>query len=168
MALWVNDSASVGIPSWRYYFNASFPNTQIFEGLGVYHSSENSLIFGTYPLANATTQQLALSRFMQGAWARFAKNPFGGPGWNVVSTGVSGQVLIGASDQAPGGYYGGSDGRTLLGDWNVAVLGNAGNVLSSGVTVMPQAQIDARCAVFAPVYKAMIGGEGYMQLRPGV
>jgi hypothetical protein len=158
MALWVNDSASVGIPSWRYYFNASFPNTQIFEGLGVYHSSENSLIFGTYPFANSTTQQVALSRFMQGAWARFAKNPLGGPGWNAVSTRVSGLALAGASNQAHGGYYRGSDGSTLVGDWNVAVLGNAGNILSSGVTVMPQAQIDAKCAVFAPVYKTIAGG----------
>src|SRR3954453_22931023 len=34
---------------WRYYFNASFPNTQPFPGAGVWHTSEIDLIFGTYP-----------------------------------------------------------------------------------------------------------------------
>ena len=29
-ALWANDSAKVGIPTWRYYFNASFMNTQLY------------------------------------------------------------------------------------------------------------------------------------------
>ena len=47
-----------GYPVWRYYFNASFPNTQIFPDAGVYHSSEIPLVFGTYPIVGATANIL--------------------------------------------------------------------------------------------------------------
>ena len=70
--------------AWQYYFNASFPNTQVFPDAGVYHSSEIPEVFGTYPTANVTLQEGALSRYMQGAWARFAKFPLGGPGWPML------------------------------------------------------------------------------------
>ncbi|KAF2793174.1 alpha/beta-hydrolase [Melanomma pulvis-pyrius CBS 109.77] len=88
-ALVANDTATAGIPSWRFYFNASFPNTQTFPGEGVYHSSEIKIIFGTYPAVNATAQQYALHNYMRGAWAKFARDPSAGPGWNAVGTGSS-------------------------------------------------------------------------------
>ncbi|KAL2846700.1 hypothetical protein BJY01DRAFT_247129 [Aspergillus pseudoustus] len=44
----VDATSDVGIPAWRYYFNASFPNTEIFPGSGAYHSSEIGLVFGTH------------------------------------------------------------------------------------------------------------------------
>lgn len=68
-------------PVWRYLFNASFPNTQLFPDAGVYHSSEIVGIFGTYPRGGVTIKQEMLSQYMQKAWADFAKNPTGGPGW---------------------------------------------------------------------------------------
>jgi hypothetical protein len=40
MAIAVNDSLSVGIPTWRYLYNATFPDIQPLPGLGVYHGSE--------------------------------------------------------------------------------------------------------------------------------
>jgi carboxylesterase type B len=40
MAIVVNDSLSVGIPTWRYLYNATFPDIQPLSGLGVYHGSE--------------------------------------------------------------------------------------------------------------------------------
>ena len=64
-ALWANATASVGIPAWRYYFNASFVNTQGYPGLGVYHSSEIEIVFSTYTPVNATTQEYALSSAMR-------------------------------------------------------------------------------------------------------
>jgi len=77
-----NSSASqAGVLTWRYFFNATFPNTQLIPGIGVYHSSEISIVFGTYPRPNATAGEMALSQIMQGAWADFAKNPDAGPGW---------------------------------------------------------------------------------------
>ncbi|KAL3440160.1 Carboxylesterase [Aspergillus insuetus] len=84
-------TSNVGVPAWRYYFNASFPNTQIFPGSGAYHSSEIGLVFGTYRQQGATTFQGEMSRFMQKAWADFAKDPAAGPGWGgVTDVGVLG------------------------------------------------------------------------------
>ncbi|KAG9789901.1 alpha/beta-hydrolase, partial [Aureobasidium melanogenum] len=89
-----NDSRTAGFPTWRYYFNATFENTQLFPGSGVYHSSEITLVFGTYPRVNATADEAALSQYMQTSWATFARNPAGGPGWaevpNVADLGTSG------------------------------------------------------------------------------
>lgn len=155
-AKWANDTASVGIPAWRYYFNSSFVNTQAYPGLGVYHSSEISIVYKTFSPDNVTTQEYALSSFMQGAWARFAKNPSGGPGWNGVSTGAPGPVLVGAYELALGGYYTGPAGTALNGSWDLGVLGNAGNEFSSGVTVIPQAELDYRCPLFEEVYEVIL------------
>lgn len=88
-----NASLGAGIPTWRYYFNATFANTQIVPDLGVYHSSEIPLVFGTYPAVNATAEEMRLSEYMQTAWATFAKNPMGGPSWQEVpEVGVLGSV----------------------------------------------------------------------------
>jgi hypothetical protein len=130
-ALFATSSATSGIPSWRYYFNASFPNTQDFPNAGVYHSSEIRIVFGTYPTRNVTAQEYALSNFMRGAWARFAKDPAAGPGWNAVGMGS--------------GYYGGN------GDLDLGVLGAHG---SSGVKVVRQSEVDGRCKIWEPLLTA--------------
>ncbi|KAI4746768.1 alpha/beta-hydrolase [Aureobasidium sp. EXF-12298] len=155
-ALWANASAASGIPTWRYYFNASFTNTQSYPGLGVFHSSEIPIVFSTYPSVNVTTQEYALSRFMRGAWAAFAKNPANGPGWNAVGTGAGGAVLSTASDGLPGGILIGSNGTVQEGDWDLAVLGNVGSVRGSGATVLPQSVVDGRCGLWVPVYEAIL------------
>ena len=121
-AIEANSSSAAGYPTWRYYFNASFPNTQSFSSAGVYHSSEIRLIFGTYANSGATAQEYALSQFMQGAWAQFAKNPTLGPGWNQLGT---------------------FDGH------DIGVLGPFG---SSGATLIPQKEIDANCKLYKTVY----------------
>jgi carboxylesterase type B len=78
------ESVEVNIKAWRYYFNASFPNTQLFEGSGAYHSAEIAAVFGTYPEEGATEFQMDVSKAMQKAWADFAKEPNRGPGWEMV------------------------------------------------------------------------------------
>lgn len=78
------ESATVGIDSWRYYFNGSFPNSQLFEDSGVYHTSEIELVFGTYEKEGATDFQIEVSQAMQEAWAKFAKDPSCGPGWEAA------------------------------------------------------------------------------------
>ena len=106
-----NISATAGIPAWRYLFNATFPNTQPAAALGVnlgaYHSSEIPIVFGSFPQAGATAQEVELSKFVSGAWSPFAKNPEGGPGWSkwegknlgvIGSNGSIGVVTIPASD----------------------------------------------------------------------
>ncbi|KAG6004820.1 hypothetical protein E4U21_000776 [Claviceps maximensis] len=77
------DNGNVGIKTWRYYFNASFPNTQILGHSSAWHSSEIGLIFGTYPKEGATPFQARLSWSMQTAWADFIKDPQRGPGWEA-------------------------------------------------------------------------------------
>jgi acetylcholinesterase len=159
-ALWANASAAIGIPTWRYYFNASFSNTQGFPGLGAYHASEIPIVFRTYNQANTTTQQYALAQFMQSTWARFAKNPFAGPGWNAIGTGTEGSLLFGASDLVSGGLYLDQNAAVVTGDWNLGILGDVGNVRGSGVTVFPQSALDYRCGLFRPIYEALVGAEG--------
>lgn len=72
--------------TYRYYYNASFPNTELFPGAGVFHSSEIVSVFGTYPQVGATREQTALSYLMQRVWANFAKDPYSGAGWPEVPT----------------------------------------------------------------------------------
>jgi carboxylesterase type B len=79
-----------GYQAYRYYFDAVFPNTQRFPAEGAYHASEipevstlslsvydfidSNQLFGTYPEAGASQQQIALGTFSQKAWTGFAKN----------------------------------------------------------------------------------------------
>ncbi|KFY19422.1 hypothetical protein V493_07969, partial [Pseudogymnoascus sp. VKM F-4281 (FW-2241)] len=62
-------SSTAGYQTHRFYFNASFANLQP-PGLdlGVFHSSEISLVFSTYPKTGAAAAQEALSNYMRGAW----------------------------------------------------------------------------------------------------
>jgi carboxylesterase type B len=114
------------IPTWRYYFNATIPNMQPegYPTLGAFHGAELDMIWGTYPTVNATDQQIALSAFMQTAWATFAKDPNGGPGWKA-SDGTSGD--------------------------EVACLGCEG---SSGLEMIAASVIDPRCSQYAPLLTA--------------
>jgi carboxylesterase type B len=92
-AEYVNLAHNAKYPTWYYYYNASFPNIQPYPDSGVYHASEIQMVFGTHGKTRApygsppsTAQQIALSRFMTNAWANFARNPHGGPGWPEVGT----------------------------------------------------------------------------------
>ncbi|CAN9222284.1 unnamed protein product [Alternaria alternata] len=163
-ALWANATASVGIPTWRYYYNASFVNTQAYPQLGAYHASEIPLVFRTYERANTTTQEYALAQFMQSTWARFAKNPYAGPGWNAIGTGAEGNVLVGAYDLVMGGLYQDQNATVTEGDWSLGVLGDVRNVRGSGVTVLPQSSLDYRCSLFRPIFEAIVGAQGIPNL----
>ncbi|KAL9083524.1 MAG: hypothetical protein Q9159_005716 [Coniocarpon cinnabarinum] len=99
LALWGTNSAVGGAETFRYYYAADgFPNEAIFPNAGSYHSAEIRQIWQTYaggpvnPVTPAplglqpsnvqpTPNQEAVSRTMNAAWARFAKNPYLGPGW---------------------------------------------------------------------------------------
>lgn len=149
---WAIDTVAQGVPAWTYYYNASFNALQPVANLGVYHSSEIPLVFSTYPQTNVTTQQYALSESMRGTWAKFAKNPWNGPGWNQITTGGHGDVLVGASTQEIGGLYLDDFGEQIQGDWSLGVFGNRGNAQSSGVTVVDQSEATRRCSVIAAVF----------------
>ena len=124
-------TAALGLPVWRYYFNATFPNTAM-AGYGVYHSSEIPLVFGTFTQSNATADEVALSQVMQGAWAKFAKDPWGsGPGWPRA------------------GLSGGSD------EQRIAALGSPDRN-PSGWAMVDNSTVDARC----PIYESIFAGAG--------
>ena len=95
---------------------------------------------------------------MQSVWAKFAKNPHRGPGWNPVGTGTTGSVLVGAYAQQVGGVYrdGSADANVLAGSWNLGLLGNRGDAMASGVTVVSQHEADYRCGLFAPYFQALL------------
>ncbi|KAJ9645719.1 hypothetical protein H2199_002759 [Coniosporium tulheliwenetii] len=152
-SLHANATSDAGIPTWRYWFNATFPNLHLPGfNLGIYHGSELPLVFSTYFPYNVTAQQYALSNFMRQAWARFAKNPAEGPGWNAVGTG-------GSFVRAQEGWKG--FGEAVLereaDDLHVGVLGAEG---TAGVKVVRQSEIDARCGLFLPVYEALLAVKG--------
>jgi carboxylesterase type B len=134
-ALVSNESALAGFPTWRYYYNASIPNINPSAALaaldlptlnlGAFHSSEIALVFGTYPPQAATAQEVALSKYMQTAWANFAKDPAGkGPGWPS---------------------YGSSKGVNAVG---LADLGADGSIGS----VIPEYDVDYRCPLYTAIY----------------
>lgn len=129
-------TAALGLPVWRYYFNATFPNTAL-AGYGVYHSSEIPLVFGTFTQSNATANEVTLSQTMQSAWAKFAKDPWGsGPGWPRA------------------GLSGGS------GEQRIAALGSP-NRNPSGWAMIDNSTVDERCYIYESIYANSGGGTAW-------
>lgn len=144
-ALLANESAAIGVPTWLYQYNASFPNLSPFYGLlRAWHSSEIQLVFQTYPggpiqpvtskpagllpyNVEPTAQEFALSQFLSESWATFAKNPMYGPGWNRV-----GSFL----------WY------------DIAIIGTDG---SSGVEMVYRETINGKCQALLPLFRAVNG-----------
>ncbi|KAG5928326.1 hypothetical protein E4U42_000823 [Claviceps africana] len=125
-ALLAADSHAVGIPVWRYFYNASFPNTDIYPRSGAYHSADVKTLFGTFPLSDVTPFQVQLHLAMQSAWAAFAKDPTRGPGWDAAPAAIA--VLGGgASPGVP------DDGRMPI-------------------SVVSPERIDRRCPLYNGLY----------------
>lgn len=104
-----DELSSAGVKTWRFIYNASFENTEIFKGSGAYHASEISTLFGNFPDKGATEYQHRLSRVMQKAWADFVKDPEQGPGWDEVpKVGVLGDGV------RPDGDTKGGDGLEVI------------------------------------------------------
>ncbi|KAL9625262.1 MAG: hypothetical protein Q9160_000664 [Pyrenula sp. 1 TL-2023] len=128
-ALVAKTSQSAAIPTFRYYYNATFANLQTLPGvdLQAFHSSEIPLVFGNLP-PNSTADEIALSGYMQTAWADFAKDPAAGPGWTQV-------------DAAGAGKY-------------IADIG--GVVGGTSYQLITEQEIDERCVLFQPIYDATL------------
>ncbi|KAI1334237.1 Alpha/Beta hydrolase protein [Xylariaceae sp. FL0016] len=126
-------TTELGLPVWRYLFNATFPDNEN-PGYGVYHGSELKLVFGTYNASTATAEEKALSKTMQTAWADFAKDPWGaGPGWTRMNPG------------------------NRSGDYAVAALGSV-DKNPVGASVISSDSIDGNCKIYASSYEAGQGG----------
>ncbi len=76
-----NVSASHGLPTWRYRWFGNFPNTRLMTepDSGAYHCSEIPFIWNTLPtgpgIPENTKAEIAIQKYIQGAWAAFAENP---------------------------------------------------------------------------------------------
>ncbi|UPX10847.1 uncharacterized protein EKO05_0001485 [Ascochyta rabiei] len=118
-----------GYTTYRYRYDASFPSTALFANSGAYHTSEIPEVFGTYPASDqfgtATTQQIALSAFMQKTWAGFAKSPAGGVGWPKVGSALGKELgLLGSN-----GGSGVDVVNTIVADYPCALYANIGDPL---------------------------------------
>ncbi|QSZ30725.1 hypothetical protein DSL72_000283 [Monilinia vaccinii-corymbosi] len=71
-----NYSIQAHVPTWRYRYFGAFPNTEIVPNAGAWHSADIPILFDTN-IANPpdTTAQIAIGKYMRGAWAAFAKDP---------------------------------------------------------------------------------------------
>lgn len=107
---------------WRYSYAGDFPNLQLFPNAGAFHTAEIPSVWGTYSANGATATQVALSKYMQGVWAGFAKNPTAGAPWPALGS-ASGNEL--------------------------GILGGPGN--PSGEETKALSSIDAPCAIFSPL-----------------
>jgi cholinesterase len=126
------DSVKADINAWRYFYNASFSNTELFPGSRAYHTAEIGPVFGTYPKEQATKFEVELSEAMQSAWANFVKDPTGGPGWDEAP-----RLAIFGGGASPGV----SDvGRKVL-------------------EVVDPGYVDRRCELYQPLFDAVSGGD---------
>ncbi|KAF2093412.1 alpha/beta-hydrolase [Rhizodiscina lignyota] len=123
-------------PTWLYYYNASFPNLEpaMAPNLGVYHGSMEGLLYSAYHdhAANFTAQERELQRYMLNAWGAFVRDPMKGPSWPAIKL-------------------------TGKGVRDLEVLGNVGNAKTGGGVTVAQERVDARCEIYLPIYKALVG-----------
>ena len=105
-AMLANLTAENGIKTYRYLFNASFPNNNysFFPDGGAYHASEIYEIFGTYNRTGAIPRQRDLSVVMQTYWANFAKNLEPGAGWPRLGTNGGLDVINFGGNESSTGY----------------------------------------------------------------
>ncbi|KAF9869317.1 hypothetical protein CkaCkLH20_13234 [Colletotrichum karsti] len=119
-------SAQTDIPTWRYFYNASYPNLAASgytsDELGASHGTDTAMIWGTYPRDGAVEGQAEMSRYLQKAWGSFVKDPSGkGPNWEKVD----------------------SEGN------NIACIGCGGEI---GPVIVPSAALDGFCPVYEPYF----------------
>ncbi|KAF2213973.1 hypothetical protein CERZMDRAFT_57978 [Cercospora zeae-maydis SCOH1-5] len=68
--------ASRGVPTWRTRYFGVWPNLNPLPWLGSYHSSDIPMIFGTSDLLGKDTEdEKEVSKYYQGAWVAFARDP---------------------------------------------------------------------------------------------
>ncbi|GKT76202.1 carboxylesterase [Colletotrichum tofieldiae] len=75
-------AVSAGHPTWRYRYFGDFPNMAVTTTppSGAWHASELPVLFDTVPQTaiKSTSQEIAVGKYMRGAWAAFAKDTTSG------------------------------------------------------------------------------------------
>jgi cholinesterase len=83
-AVRANISLAAGVPTWRYRWFGSFPNTRLtsIPDSGAWHESELPVLFDNLPTGSGipatTSEEASIGRYLRGAWAAFAKDPVNG------------------------------------------------------------------------------------------
>ena len=99
--------ADAGVSTWRYYYEAVFPNIALptVNSSQAYHTAELPVLFGTDQEASgadSTWQERALGSYMRGAWATFAAHPKEGLstvyGWPKYNANSSSLVILGKNN----------------------------------------------------------------------
>ncbi|GIK07729.1 hypothetical protein Aspvir_003396 [Aspergillus viridinutans] len=102
-----NVSVQQGNPTWRYRYSGVFPNMMLSTKApsGAYHSSEVPVLFDTVAqdLIASTAEEVAIGRYMRGAWAAFARDPVSGleryDGWPQYEAGEKTLIRLGFSNK---------------------------------------------------------------------
>ncbi|KAJ6440070.1 cholinesterase [Purpureocillium lavendulum] len=130
-------------PVWRGYFNASIADTLLlpdeFRWLGKFHGTDVLLAFmaPSYDELNAVLpaplppQLYAFANYYRAMVGAFVRNPAAGPGWPAVTA---------ATEK---GHYASFD---------VASLGDVGDVRTGGATPVNATALDESCALYEDVY----------------
>jgi len=100
-----------GVPTWRYQYQAVFPNISPREDLRAYHASEIPIVFGTYnnSALPSTPGEIALSKYVQSAWVAFARDPVNGLlnfGWPAYNPTTNSLVQLGNFANQTGATFG--------------------------------------------------------------
>lgn len=85
---------ALDIPVFRFQHAGVFPNLNVYDWLGAYHSGDTPISFGTYHLmdfiAPSTELEIEVSEAMQDYFLSFVKDPYNGPqrdyGWEPMVT----------------------------------------------------------------------------------
>ena len=114
-----NISIANGVPTWRYRWFGTFPNTNLTYSavpyIGAYHTSELPVLFDNAPSGEGippnTDAEIVVGSYLRGAWAAFAKDPVTGLGkgnysWPYYAPGNDTLVRL---------AYGGLSGSNLAG-----------------------------------------------------
>lgn len=106
-----------GVPTWRYRYMGDFDNLRLYEAWGDYPDrGSNSVVdlnelFGTaYDVSGeaSTAEQERFSRYMQGAWAAFTRDPKRGltdHGWLDYNVSVPSLVRLAPGNRAIGEVF---------------------------------------------------------------
>ena len=101
-----------GIPTWRYRYMGDFDNLRLYDSWGdypnsgSYHGSDLTALFGTAEDVTgepSSAEQDLFSRYMQGAWAAFGRDPVRGLGlygWPSYAPNTSSLVLLANGNHA--------------------------------------------------------------------
>jgi carboxylesterase type B len=86
---------------WRSRYFGEWPNLNPFPWLHAYHSSDIPMVFGTSDiLGSDTTTEAATSKYMQNAWAAFARDPHGGLSWPTYDPEADTLVKLGFANNS--------------------------------------------------------------------